>query len=767
MGFLVLWITFRSFTSLPSLFPEEGDFRLGGADSYFHLRHSEYALEHYPEVDRYDELAYYPGVERGLNQGFYDLTVATVSKLSFGFFTPKMVLLCVSPVLTGLGLLLLAGVLWKRVSPWCGTLFGGFILTYPGPLIQVAALGNGDHHGFEVFLTICLAISLSKALETDSQWYGILVPSLVLFYFFLSWAGAPLHLAIVGLCFYASTFYDRTPEEKRNLAIKGVVFGALTSLLPFLAMRVSQNLILWKQSYDVFLAGGIGLLGFPILAYFAPKIPKKARLLIALGIVCAIPLAAQLTKPTAIAFEQFFRVRSFSISEHGPISAYVLFSWYGLNIAAILSTPIILLRGKNSREGIIMMVYGLALFLFWIRTRDFNYYAPPVVAAFAAYSLCQLPWKKWNPILLISLVALPLLPFRVPVYPWLLPLKAREAVIHTNGLHQAAAWLAEYKRTEGKDETYGIMAPWDLGSILAYETKTPVGWSQTHSKFLAQLFNTYDPDEVYHRLGRQKRPFKFVLVPSRNVEEKFGTEYMVSGRDPSTLFDPGPKIEWAGHEFQLPVMNENYGKTFIARLFNTLGASQGHFRLVFESPQQMVRAVKLHDDLKNFEFASLEVSAKEAEALEPILRRRNVVQETSRGLLVNPRLSPDVRVFEFVPGALLVGRTEKHARVGAYLSVVAPYDRTPKLITWKTYANANGWFRLRVPYATTGPVHQVPGSVEVITPYIFDIGGVKREVHVTEEQIQSRGKVRVNVDELPPPSEFFKNPSFEKEDETK
>ena len=56
--------------------------RLSGADSYYHLRHAEAVMQNYPFIERYDKMSYFPTTERGLNQGFYDVLVATLSKLT-------------------------------------------------------------------------------------------------------------------------------------------------------------------------------------------------------------------------------------------------------------------------------------------------------------------------------------------------------------------------------------------------------------------------------------------------------------------------------------------------------------------------------------------------------------------------------------------------------------------------------------------------------------------------------------------------------------
>src|SRR5690606_15880936 len=129
---------------------------------------------------RPDDMSAFPSEERGLNQGFFDVLVATVAKLTFGLLEPLNILMWNSPVLTGAAFLILAAFLWKRVSSWCAVLFLVMITAYPGPLTQVSSLGNGDHHSFEIFLAVLLVLSLAAALRPQSPVGYILMPALIL-----------------------------------------------------------------------------------------------------------------------------------------------------------------------------------------------------------------------------------------------------------------------------------------------------------------------------------------------------------------------------------------------------------------------------------------------------------------------------------------------------------------------------------------------------------------------------------------------------------
>jgi asparagine N-glycosylation enzyme membrane subunit Stt3 len=71
--------------SYPYVLPQGRQPRLLGPDAYFHLRHTRTVLSQYPLVARQDLMVKFPEGESGMNQGFFDLSLATVIKLSGGW----------------------------------------------------------------------------------------------------------------------------------------------------------------------------------------------------------------------------------------------------------------------------------------------------------------------------------------------------------------------------------------------------------------------------------------------------------------------------------------------------------------------------------------------------------------------------------------------------------------------------------------------------------------------------------------------------------
>lgn len=742
--FLCLWFFLRSYNIYPSLFLNNGETRLTGVDSYYHLRHAEAVYNNYPHIMRHDPYSAYPAVETGLNQGLYDVLVATLAKLSFGLLSCKDIMFFLSPTLTALAFCAVGTWLWQTVNPWTGILYWVFICLYPGALVQVSALGNGDHHSFEVCVSTFLVLSLYRALQDSTPLWVIAVPALLLQVLFFGWAGAALHLFFVGICFYVVALLQSPGPNVGRLRNKGTLFGLLTVLIPFLVAKIDFNAIIWGKSLNVFLGCGLALtLGYPLLLWLAPKLSSRQKLFFTLALVISVPLLARLNPDASAAFDIFFGRRPETIAEHANINLVNLLGWFGIGIFALLTTPIVLARQGKLSKAAVPVVYGLGLTLFWFHTLDFGYYGPGIIAAFAAYSASQLPWKAWTPVLLGTLILPPLLPIPRNNRPWMKTSALADTVVHSNGLNQAAHWLRTYRETEGKGADYGLLGPWDWGSILAELTDTPVGFSETNSVRLAQIFYDTRPEGDLEAINPPQKPFRFIVIPVRNLQEKFGTELVVSGREATCFLQRGPAVQWQDKSAEIPIPNAVYYEFFLVRLFDLLGQNMGHYRMVFESPQQTVRAVKLEDSLTRFEFASLDVTDKEIEALKSILGVTNKVIETSRGLLVDPRLSPEVRVFEVVPGALLTGKTKPHTKVAALLTVTAPHNGIPNILTWTTESDEKGQFALRVPYATGGPTHPIPGSTVTSEAYRVDVAGKTHELRVSEAEVQSGAKVPV------------------------
>ena len=728
--------------SYPYVFPEGKEARLIGPDAYYHLRHAKTAYAHYPVVARHDFMIGFPQGEVGLNQGFFDVGLATVMKLGGGLLTPQEVLALVSPFCQLVAAA--AGFLWflRRGNQRCAYLFLLFCVLYPGPMKAIAALGHGDHHAFEVMMVMLIAMSLDFFLRPTSSWKWGPLAVLPLFLMYLSWPGSALHLLLVGAVFYIRAW--QPPVEGERLALKGALYAITLLLLIEVSAALWPWSVIWPTSRQLFELGGVALLvGYPVLVWLSGR-PVKRRALLAAGLVLALLLLISLTETGRSALLSLFETRTRQVAEHTPASIPLLFRWFGFLWLVAAAVPIRVWQRKAWWEAVTPVIFGAGLVFFWFRTYDFNYYTPIALAAGAAYVLGSLEWKKPVMGVVVFLAVLPLIPALME-HPWGDRRTMRDIVLYTDGLESASKYL---QRVQGpplpaEERKYGLICPWDLGNILSETADTPVGYAETTSKGLAQMMFTDKPEEVYQKMVAPAKPFRYVLIPARNVAEKFLGEMGAADLQVGEMFGRGDKVKWQDREVTLLAPTERNRASFINRLYWDMGDYMGHFRLVYETPQQSLHVQRIRPDLKIEFYAWPATPENLLTNLKPLLDTPEKIQDTTRGAVVGARQASEVRIFEAVPGALLEGTTKPGAVVEASLPLVAPNTRRRWTGVWSTKADPTGHFSLRVPYSTTDALNSDPDTVKARGPYDVTANGKRSQQPVSEEEVQQERKLIV------------------------
>lgn len=732
--FFILWLGCRSMPMLPYLHPDDSEPRLAGSDPYYHLRHARAILEHFPIYERYDEMSAFPKTERGMNQGFFDLGVATLSKVTGGLISPLQTLTWISPVLAGLALLLIFGWLCRVQSRECGSVFLLLSLAYPASLLSTASAGFGDHHMAELFLALLLVFALDWLLKPETSWKWAPLATVPLYLIFMTWAGAPIHLLLVGCAFYVRLWTDAGTDQARSTALKATLFGASLGVMVEISTLVYSNSILWYSGLIAFRYGygALTVGAFPLML-LARKTPPKPRPLVAL-LLLVVP-ALVLNHPL---FQQSLKHmsddRTRFIAEHVEVTPTLIWFWWGPLILTVLAAPLVLGLRKRLKAVSVPLVYGGGLLLLWALTYDFAYYVPPIVCACAAYLLCVRKGHP-KPLAVGVLLVLPLLPLGLQP-PLMRPEMAQEAMVVTDGLAEASEWLRGQARKQDK-ATYGLMAPWDLGNILACTAETPVGWSQTSWPDLAQKFFSTDPDAVYHDLVSQSKKFRYVLIPAGNLNQKLAAEMTLAGLPTDLMIEKGAVVQVGEQKVPLYQTTQRTNLSLMFQLFRNRASNLGHYRLVYESQQKVVEALRVNRTLSQVQFVALPASEQELEALKPLLNATGEIFETSRGLLANLSASPAVRVFELVPGAVLEGKAPAKTYIGAELDLYSPTTAENWTGTWGTWTDESGKFSLRLPYPTDGPLSEEKGTVVVKGSYRVLISGQPHPLEVSEQQIQS------------------------------
>jgi asparagine N-glycosylation enzyme membrane subunit Stt3 len=748
--YAVLSLAIACIPSYPHIFPEGKAPRLAGPDAYFHLRHTEAVLQHYPVIQRHDMLTNFPHGEVGLNQSFFDVGMATIANLTG--LAPVVVLAWISP------LLIVAGGIWcyfwlsRNTSQLCGALFLLFYLLYPGPLVVFAALGQGDHHAAEVFLAVAVAWSLDRLLRPQTSWRWAPVAMLPLFFFYLSWAGTSLHLLLVGAVFYVRAWQPIESSEAKPLALKGCLYGLTLLVAVIITAKIWPWSVIWQTSKLIFLFSSTCLaVGYPILVALARRPWRRPWL--AAVLLPLVPFLLALALPTMRALLlTLFEERTGQISEHIPISLSVLFLWYGLIWLIVPWALYKLYKEKALWSALVPLVYGGGLIFFWLQTRDFNYYPPPILAAAAAYALVGASRRglagltsRWGQVAILALLVVPpFIPGPTFQRPWMTSKMFGEVMMQSDGLEEAARWL---KTTQGdirpdSPEAFGVVTPWDLGNIIAQASGVPVKWSQTVSPELARLMFSDQPDQVYQQLNSGSHPLRYIVLPARNLSDKFLGELIATDIPMMDMLENGETVQYESTQVALFKPSARNLAAFIVRLYWGLAQGLGHFRLVFESDSEAIHTVKLNPESSNLEFVSFAVDADNRKIFQPLLDNPKTPLKTSRGILVNSKLAPEVRIFEAVPGARLTGSAQPSSHVVARINLVA-HSGTLRPVTYSTLADSDGRYELRLPYPTDQPMSPAEGTIEVRGAYHVTVDGQTIEVQVSEADIQAGREVKL------------------------
>ena len=744
--FSVLYLLILSFTSLSTVFPSGKSPRLAGPDAYYHLRHAEAVAANYPHILRPDPMTSFPTGETGINQGGFDLAVATLSKISLGLLSPKAILIVISPLCALLACLWVANWLSREAGDLPACLFLLFSLAYPGSLNVVAALGQGDHHAFEVLMAVAIAWSLSWLfrVETSPKMAPLAALPLILLYF--SWAGAALQLLMVGGVFY---FRAWNPDiDDKTLNRKGALYGLTLVLVVGLMDQLVPWLTIWRTSYRLFLLAGILLtVGYPVLVALAGRL-RRYPALGAFGFLFLALLGAMAHPVTREYLGLLGEERSSAISEHSVVTLGLLYRWFGpLPLLAVLGL-LALVWKKRLWWASVPLIYAGGLLFFWLYTKDFVYYSPIAVAAAAAYALSLQRAAKFALAVAVPIACLSLLGSTGVQSPWIPVSLAQETMLVTNGLESASEWLHKNYENRDSGDDYGLVAPWDLGNILAQTAAVPVGWSQTHSPLLSKILYADQPDIAYKVLTGGEKPFRYIYLPARNLSEKYITELGLAGVPLGAEFTAERTLKWQDRPVTTLKTLPRHDLALLNRLYWKKGEDLGHYRLVFETPEKSLHTQKLYPATNSVELHSSPVDEKALKALQPLLDFPNVPLETSRGVMVRARVAPEVRIFEIVAGAVIVGQAAPKSVVTAELELYSPASKAVWTTTWSTKADAKGDWSLRLPYPTDQPISTVSGTVRVRGNYRLEVGKRLLTFPLSEAMIRNGSTLKLGEKNL-------------------
>jgi dolichyl-diphosphooligosaccharide--protein glycosyltransferase len=224
----------------PMVFTPDGMVVAGGADEFYHLRRIELAVEHFPEVSRFDGYVAYPEGAQVVWPPAWDFALAAATRVLVGAGDREgmeRVAAWAPPVVAGLTaviVFLIAGVHFGRRAAWVA---GLALAALPAHFVQ-SILGKLDHHVAVAFVSAVLCgvgmAWLARGPDRREPLRSVAL-GLAMTLALLVWAGSLLHIAVVLAVALGVTFTRHSRDEAAgflgNLALACAV--TFVTVAPF------------------------------------------------------------------------------------------------------------------------------------------------------------------------------------------------------------------------------------------------------------------------------------------------------------------------------------------------------------------------------------------------------------------------------------------------------------------------------------------------------------------------------------------------------
>ncbi|MDD9938333.1 MAG: hypothetical protein OXT09_32290 [Myxococcales bacterium] len=725
----------------------DGSIHLLGGDSYFHLRHTRFSLEHFPAVQRADIATHYPTGTRSV-AGLFDVLMAALALPLHGADASDQELMAVvawTPVLLAvLTLVVLAFTVTRLARPALGLLAVLLFVLFPGENLLRSAYGFADHHVLEVLLWVATTWGLVRCLELERRAPGTrgLRPDVVsaapLAIFLFSWLGAPLHVA--NVCIALSLVALLAVARDRDAEWIGPAIARYG--LSVLLLAVPPALV-WPWlpiERRVLTMGLLALLvlgtAVPLLVRVARGRPAQVRFgLVAgslVGVFVVLGLAYRLSRAFRVNVDAQIGRKGPTIAEHFTIDASNQLTAHGVLLPlCVVGVPWLCLRlarrGGRDWTALVAVLHGIAFYVLAYIQSDYRYVtiaALALTATLVVGELLPLLSARARQGLAMAgalAVLLPFWPLGWAEPPVLAHDRVERTYLFNDGWFQAADWLAretpppplptttrlptDQPRQSYIDrvaKTYGVATTWDDGHFVAALARRSVLHSGYPSRRLARVW-MIDDEEVAHRTLREWGPdVRYVVSEPRTVALRFSSKVQQAGLDPGRYLAHAD-ITDDGIKQRATTFGKRHDATLVSRLYQRSGMGLGRFRLVYETPHETLvqyYTEKPKDRGGNWGVEGVTIpieSAEQRARYAPLVGRADRFGD---GYSLAAWIEPTVKVFELVEGAIVEGAVEPGATVVLELELESNARGRRHRYLRTGVADAQGRFAIRVAYGS-------------------------------------------------------------------
>jgi len=631
-------------TTFRSVFPPSGETELVPTDSHFYVRFALLQLHALPSLTTHDPYINHPeGAQLYVPLPHALIVAAFIA--GFGEPCAELAAAWVGPVVGTLEWLLLTLLARRVLGRGRGLVLGALWALAPA-VVEVAALGNADHHVHEpMFAGGVLLATLAVGNAPGRPWPAIGAGLLLGLARWLTPTGF-LFVPIAGLALLvlALVQWRRGVDTRPLAASMGWMGGTAAGVLLLGAVLFGRLDLIDYEQFSSFhpLLAVCAFAGAAAMAVLTARRGASAALLLAVSLGAAVPLLAQVLRAgghlgradplLALVYESepLWSDPSWTLELLGPFLLALLPACLGL---------LLIVRDADSdpanwHEASVVLAFTVLLAAAGLLQARFS---PLLAAAAAAACVVGLPrlLPRSGPTraAALGLTAVLALPFLLALVPRPFRPAPRDLLLARPTLR----WLRAHLPPASKDPfssserpAYGVITTHLLGHVVPLWAQRP-----TVATMLSQ-----DPSFIAANLRAAK------VLAAEDDEAAYAAAVETGAR--YVVATPSDRILGFGapaERSQLRHLLDHAGMEHPAR------EASAHFRLVHDSPEQRLR----------------------------------------------PQGGSAARVFEVVPGAVLSGPAEAGAEVTAQLTVRTDQGQSLDYIR-RTRAGPDGAFSVRVAY---------------------------------------------------------------------
>jgi len=720
-------------------------------DAPYHLRLVENLISNFPYRISYDPFTNFP-FGSVLTWGYiFDLIIGTLA-LVFGVNNLNMIGAIIPGVL-GVIIIIPIYFIGAELFNKKAGLFGAFIIAItPGVFLGRSMLGFTDHHVAEVLFSTLFIMylimafnrvkyvpekltnikSLKFILNTPLK-YAVL-SGIFLGLYILTWTTGILFAGIIAIFIILQIFinYYKKQSNDKLISITIIVYSIpAIMILPFVDLRNGFGVVFYSPTHIIVLISVI------LVALYLNwlTITSKRNVYTFIGmsilsILCMILFIAfvfpSMFTSTFGSLDVLFSAHTgwgLTIGEAQPTDMNTIYAMFGLNfilsVLGILILSVVYFTTKNSEKILIVLIWFLIMLTLLFAQNRWSYYFAINVAImsgiFYGYFLdyfCK--FKDIKNINIFNIVSLIIVIIFVGFYPfgnspYEISVRSVENGIRGDGFYEwndAMTWMRYNTPDTGLDyngtyirpkdgekysypETaYGIMSWWDYGHLITYwghripnsnPFQSGIGGGKTHEPGASTFFTAKTEEDAN------------IVLDKLGVNGKPGAKYIVSNaRMAYSILSI--LAEWnldnVGYYQQLRTSRGNqilpakkYYDVMESKLHIFDANGLKHYRLVHES------VVNPYSDGGAQELLYKEVYNKLINPNDPILIEN----------------SGYIKIFEYVPGANILGKTTPNTEIYTELHILTNINRNI-LYTQKITSDIEGNYNFTVPYSTTGSI---------------------------------------------------------------